>query len=60
MTFEEAVRNSMKAYWNGMTPDKLNKASDKRLKYTKKYFDKMMKDYEIENPWIVDEDSEGV
>ena len=58
MTFEEAIRNSMKAYWNGVTPEKLGKSSDKRLKYSKKYFDKMMKDNDIKNPLVRDEDSE--
>ena len=49
MTFEEAVRKSIKAYFKGVTPDTMSKArGDKKLKYTKKYFDKVSEDFDID------------
>lgn len=43
MTFEEAIRKSVKAYWKGKTPENLKK-SVKQMKYTKKYFDRFEKE----------------
>jgi hypothetical protein len=37
MTFEEAVRQSIKKYWQGKTPEQ---KGPNKFKYTKKYFDK--------------------
>lgn len=47
MTFEEALRKIVKAYFNDLGPDALIKAS-KKSKYTKKYFDKVATDSGIE------------
>lgn len=46
MTFEEAVKKSIKAYFEGQQPDTLHKAlgGAKKQKYTKKYFDKITSD----------------
>lgn len=43
MTFEEAIRKSVKAYWKGKTPDNVKKSA-KNFKYNKKYFDKFEKE----------------
>ena len=40
MTFEEAIRKSMKAYWE-KTEDFEKLESSKDRKYTKKYFDSL-------------------
>lgn len=47
MTFEEALRKMVKAYFNDLGPDALIK-SGKKTKYTKKYFDKVAADSGIE------------
>lgn len=41
VTFEKAVRKAIKAYVEGLSPDALRKASPKKAKYNKKYFDKV-------------------
>lgn len=43
-TFEDAIRASIKAYFKGMEPKKLNEVSGSRPKYTKKFFDKFEED----------------
>jgi hypothetical protein len=48
MDIRTAIIKSMKAYYNGLTPQELKAASPKGMKYTKKYFDKVGKDYDIE------------
>ncbi len=46
MTFEEAVRKAMRAYYTEVTlPEKGPK---KKMKYTKKYFNSVGKEYGIE------------
>ncbi len=40
LTFEDAIKKAVKAYWRGIEPEKTNKLGDKKAKYTKKYFDK--------------------
>lgn len=47
MTFEEAFKMMAKKYFQGVSPDQLKGPSGKKLKYGKKYFDKVAKDYEI-------------
>jgi len=47
MTFEEAFKMMAKKYFQGVSPDQLKGLSGKKLKYGKKYFDKVAKDYEI-------------
>lgn len=44
MTFEDAIRRSIKSYFKGEEPTNFMKSSTKRVKYTKKYFDKMEED----------------
>lgn len=44
MTFEEAIKQAVKAYFEGKSPDNLNKLSGKDRKYTKDYFDKVAED----------------
>lgn len=39
MRFEEAIRRSIEAYWEGIEPEAYFKEVKKRPKYTKKYFD---------------------
>lgn len=39
MTFEQAIRRSIKMYFKGMAPEELYRVQEKRPKYTKKYFD---------------------
>lgn len=39
MTFEQAIRRSIKMYFKGMAPEELHKVQSKRPKYTKSYFD---------------------
>lgn len=48
MTFEEAFRKSVKAYFDGLAPSALHKTAEKKPRYTKKYFDKVGKEYDIE------------
>jgi hypothetical protein len=43
MTFEEAIRKSIRAYMKGKNPDNLFKAIGK-VKYTRDYFDSLEKD----------------
>lgn len=40
MTFEEAIRRSIKAYFDGKDPVKLNEAKGE-VRYTREYFDEM-------------------
>lgn len=47
MTFEEAFEMMAKKYFEGLTSSELRGDSGKKPKYTKKYFDKVAKDYEI-------------
>lgn len=44
MTFEEAVRRSIKSYFKGEEASNFFKTNSKRPKYTKKYFDKIEED----------------
>lgn len=44
MTFEDAVKQSVKAYFEGQTPDNLLKSVNKKQKYNKAYFDKVASD----------------
>lgn len=48
MKIGDAIVKSMKAYYEGLTPQELKAASPKGLKYTKKYFDKVGKEHDIE------------
>lgn len=48
MTFEDAVRKSIQAYFEGGGLDAYNKTTQKKSKYTKKYFDKVGEEYGIE------------
>lgn len=48
MTFEEAFRKSALQYFKGLSPDELKLASDKKNKYSKKYFDKIAMKNEID------------
>lgn len=48
MDFREAVIRSMRAYYKGMSPEKLSSVSSKKMKYTKKYFDKVGKDFGVD------------
>lgn len=47
MTYEQAFEKMAKLYFRGKEFDNYNKASTKKPKYTKKYFDKVGKDYGI-------------
>ena len=47
MTFEEAFKMMAKKYFQGVSPEQLKGPSGKKLKYNKKYFDRVAKDYEI-------------
>jgi hypothetical protein len=44
MTFEEAVRKSIKSYLSGTQPTKLIEASGKEVKYTLKFFEDLEKE----------------
>lgn len=46
MTFEDAVRKAIKAYWKGDEYD--NMESFKNKKYNKKYFDSVLETDEVE------------
>ena len=48
MKMSDAIIKSMKAYYNGLSPQELKAASPKGLKYNKKYFDKVGKEHDIE------------
>jgi hypothetical protein len=48
MNLTQAIVKSMKAYYEGLTPQELKAASPKGIKYTKKYFDKVGKENDIE------------
>jgi hypothetical protein len=38
-TIGKQVRESIRQYWKGRSPEEMNKVSKGRPKYTKKYFD---------------------
>lgn len=44
MTFEEAVRKSIIAYFNGEDPTELMNASEGEIKYTREYMDEVEKE----------------
>lgn len=48
MNFKQAIIASMKSYYQGLTPDELRGASNKKMKYSKKYFDRVGSDHGIE------------
>jgi len=48
MTFEEAIRKAIKAYFDGLGPDQFTQAHGKKQKYNKKYFDRVGKANGIE------------
>lgn len=48
MTFEDAIKKAIKAHFKGLSPEQLRGPSGKKTKYTKKYFDKVGEEYEIE------------
>lgn len=48
MDFRKAVIASMKAYYQGRTPEELRSSSPKKMKYSKKYFDRVGADHGIE------------
>lgn len=48
MDLRTAFIKSMKAYYNGLTPQELKSVSPKGIKYTKKYFDKVGKENGID------------
>lgn len=46
--WHKAIIKSMRAYYAGQGPSELNKTSGKRAKYSKSYFDKVGREYNIE------------
>ena len=44
MTFEEAIRKSIKAYFNGQDPSALIETMEGGSKYTREYFDETEKE----------------
>lgn len=48
MTFEDAIVKSIKSYFKGVEPSELMKASPKRMKYTKKYFDAVGEEHGVD------------
>lgn len=48
MTFEDAIVKSIRSYIKGVEPSELMKATPKRTKYTKKYFDAVGQEHGIE------------
>lgn len=48
MDIHKAVIMSMRAYYKGLGPKELNASSGKRAKYSKTYFDKVGREYDIE------------
>lgn len=48
MDLRKAIIKSMKAYYEGLSPTELKAASPKGIKYTKKYFDKVGKENDID------------
>lgn len=48
MDIRTAIIKSMKAYYEGKSPQELKAVSPKGIKYTKKYFDKVGKEYDVE------------
>lgn len=48
MTFRDAIIKSMRAYYKGVSPEKLASTSPEKMKYTKKYFDKVGKDFGVD------------
>lgn len=47
MTFEEAIVKSIRSYFKGVEPSELTKATPKRSKYNKKYFDSVGEEHGI-------------
>jgi hypothetical protein len=43
MTFEEAIRKSIRAFLSGSSLDSLKESYGKDIKYTKEYFDELEK-----------------
>lgn len=43
MTFEEAIRKSIRAFLEGKPAENLKEAYGKEIKYTKEYFDELEK-----------------
>lgn len=41
----KAIRRAIKAYFDGMSPERSFEATSKRPKYTKKYFDKIEEEH---------------
>lgn len=49
MKLEDAIKKSIKKYFQGVDLENLKGASEKKMKYDKKYFDGMAKKFDIKN-----------
>jgi hypothetical protein len=59
MTFEDAIKMSIKKYFEGRMPEELMKSSGKEMKYTMEYFDQLEADMEKgDDPKVMAEDEE--
>ena len=59
MTFEDAIKMSIKKYFEGRMPEELMKSSGKEMKYTMEYFDQLEADMEKgDDPKVMSEDEE--
>ena len=63
MTFEDAIKLSIKKYFEGKMPEELMKSSGKQMKYTMDYFDELeneMEDGDTPKVEAEDEDEEDI
>lgn len=60
MTFEEAIRMSIKAYFNGKDPSNLLETMEGELKYSRDYFDSAEKELLGQDAPVEDEQQEMV
>lgn len=63
MTFEDAIKLSIKKYFEGKMPEELMKSSGEQMKYTMDYFDELeneMEDGDTPKVEAEDEDEEDI
>jgi hypothetical protein len=60
MTFEDAIKMSIKKYFQGRMPEELEKSSGKEMKYTMEYFDQLEADIEKDGEVETEEEEEDI
>lgn len=60
MTFEEAIRMSIKAYFKGKDPSNLLEAMEGEMKYSRAYFDEAEAELLGKEAAPMEEDEEGM